>query len=129
MLKKILILCPLVMMLSACATGGDGVASTPAGGQSTTQQLGVSALKMAVNAKCVNELNNLTIWKTASQAMTSEQQQNVQTKVCGCVSDKAPESVTAVDLANAAFNTQARTQIAAKAIDKTITTCLAEVSK
>lgn len=129
MLKKFIFLSPIVLMLSACATDGTSTGTGGSSSQNSTQQLGISALKMAVNAKCVNDLNNMQVWKTASQVMTTEQQQNVQTKVCGCVSEKAPESVTAVDLANAAFNTQARTEIAAKAIDRTITTCLAEVNK
>jgi len=31
----------------------------------TSQQLGMAALKIAVNAKCINEINTLPAWKTS----------------------------------------------------------------
>lgn len=94
-----------------------------------TQQLGVTTLKIAANAKCTSEINNSSTWKTASKFMTAEQQQTLQTKVCGCVADKAPQSVTAVELASAAFDPNTRTQVVATAVSKTINSCLIEVLK
>lgn len=36
--------------------------------------------------------------------MTAEKQQGIESDICSCVSDKAPQSVTAVDLATAALD-------------------------
>ncbi len=63
----------------------------------TTQQLGTAALKIAINAKCT-----------------------------GCVSEKAPQNITAVDVATAAIDPAARTTIISNAVTKTINACVAE---
>ena len=97
--------------------------------QTTGQQLGMTALKIGINAKCTTELNNLPAWKTATRVMTAEQKTNVQTEICGCVSEKAPESVTAVDLATAALDPQARATIVSNVVTKTINSCVAEAVK
>nr|WP_216076937.1 hypothetical protein [Acinetobacter defluvii] len=116
------------MALTACAsttgtTGGNSTATT------TTQQLGTAALKIAINAKCTTELNNLPAWQTATKLMTAEQKTNIQGEICGCVSDKAPQSVTAVDLATAAIDPEARATIVSNAVTKTINACVAEAVK
>ncbi len=51
MKKLMLAVAPVVLALTACAT-------TPGAGsaETTTQQLGMAALKVAVNAKCITEL-------------------------------------------------------------------------
>lgn len=122
--KKLLaVLAPMALVLSACATmDTTGTNSTP----STTQQLGTAALKIAVNAKCTTELNNLAAWKTATQFMTATQKEEVQSEICGCVSEKAPQSVSAMDLATAALDPAARTTIVTNAVTKTINACVAE---
>lgn len=116
-MKKILF---VVLALSGCATTDT---------TNQTQQLGAAAIKIAVNAKCISEINQVPAWKTASKLMTQEQQQTIQNNVCGCVSEKAPQSLTAVDLANAAFDPNVRTKVVANAVDKTINACLVEVIK
>ena len=131
MKKNLLILAPFAFLLSACATdgtmnGGMGTAS-PYGAQA--EQLGMTAIKIAVNAKCTTEINQLPAWKMISKTLTSDQQQTIQTNVCGCVSDKAPESVTAVDLATAALDPAARTTIVTNAVSRTIDQCVAEALK
>ncbi|WP_269913512.1 hypothetical protein [Acinetobacter sp. HY1485] len=108
---------------------GLGLTGCVADGSSQTQQLGMSAVKIAVNAKCNYELNQSSAWQTASKLMTQEKQQTLQNNICGCVSDKAPQSVTAVDLANAAFDPNLRTKVVATAVDKTISQCMTEVLK
>ena len=123
MKKLIALLAPLAVVLSACATGTTGTSSTAG---TTTQQLGVAALKIGINAKCTTELNNLPAWQTATKLMTTEQKTNIQTEICGCVSEKAPQSVTAVDLATAAIDPAARATIISNAVTKTINACVAE---
>lgn len=126
MMKKLMLaLAPVVLALTACATTtGTGTGATSA--QTTTQQLGVAALKVAVNAKCITEINNVAAWKTATKLMTAEQRDSIQTNVCGCVSEKAPNSVTAVELAAAAFDVNARATIVNQVVSKTVNECVAE---
>ena len=127
MKKLIAVLAPLTLVLSACATTDGATGGSTM--QTTGQQLGVAALKIGINAKCTTELNNLPAWKTATRVMTADQKANVQTEICGCVSDKAPESVTAVDLATAALDPQARATIISNVVTKTINACVAEAVK
>ena len=120
-MKKLLaVLAPLTLVLSACTATGTSEAP------STTQQLGGTALKIAINAKCTTELNNIPAWQTATRLMTTTQKQNIQTEICGCVSEKAPQNVTAVDLATAAIDPVARTTIVGNVVAKTINACVAE---
>ncbi|WP_159138601.1 hypothetical protein [Acinetobacter sp. F9] len=120
-MKKLLaVLAPLTLVLSACTATGTSDAP------STTQQLGGTALKIAINAKCTTELNNIPAWQTATRLMTTTQKQNIQSEICGCVSEKAPQNVTAVDLATAAIDPVARTTIVGNVVAKTINACVAE---
>ena len=123
MKKLIAALIPLTLALTACVSvDSNGTANT----QSATQQLGGVALKIAINAKCTTELNNIAAWQVATKLMTSTQKQNIQSEICGCVSEKAPQSVTAVDLATAAIDPVARNTIITNAVTKTINACVAE---
>jgi hypothetical protein len=126
MMKKLMLaLAPVVLALTACATT-TGTATGAASAQTTTQQLGVAALKVAVNAKCITEINNVAAWKTATKYMTAEQRDSIQTNVCGCVSEKAPNSVTAVELAAAALDVNTRATIVNQVVSKTVNACVAE---
>ncbi len=130
MMKKLMLaLAPVVLALTACATTtgtATGTATGAASAQTTTQQLGVAALKVAVNAKCITEINNVAAWKTATKYMTAEQRDSIQTNVCGCVSEKAPNSVTAVELAAAALDVNTRATIVNQVVSKTVNACVAE---
>ena len=83
MKKLMLAVAPVILALTACATT-TGTGTGGASAQTTTQQLGVAALKVAVNAKCITEINNVAAWKTATKYMTAEQRDSIQTNVCGC---------------------------------------------
>jgi hypothetical protein len=126
--KKIIALfIPLTLALTACVSTGTATNTTgTTGSQSATQQLGTAALKIAINTKCTTELNNTPAWQTATRLMTDTQKQNIQSEICGCVSEKAPQSVTAVDLATAAIDPAARNTIVSNAVTKTINACVAE---
>ena len=126
MKKLVALLAPIALVLSACAKT-DSTGTSNAG--STTQQLGSVALKIAINAKCTTELNNLAAWKTATKVMSADQKANVQSQICGCVSEKAPQNVTAVDLATAALDPQARATIVSNVVSNTINACVAEAVK
>ncbi|MCL5766882.1 hypothetical protein [Acinetobacter sp. ANC5681] len=123
-MKKLFFIVPMLFALNGCvATNTNNSTAT------TSQQLGMAALKIAVNAKCINEINTLPAWKTATRLMTSEQRENIQTNVCGCVSEKAPNSVTTVELATAAIDPTARATIVNQVVSKTVNACVAEVLK
>lgn len=121
--KMIAVLAPLALILSACTTTDMATTNNTA---TTTQQLGTAALKIAINAKCTTELNNLPAWKTATKFMMTDQKTDIQTEICGCVSEKAPQNITAVDVATAAIDPAARTTIISNAVTKTINACVAE---
>ena len=127
MKKLIAVFVPLTLALTACVSTNTTTGTTSM--QSTTQQLGNTALKIAINAKCTTELNNTAAWQTATKLMTATQKQNIQSEICGCVSEKAPQSVTAVDLATAAIDPAARNTIVTNAVTKTINACVAEAVK
>lgn len=109
-------------MLTGCAT--TGVDATTA--VSTATNVGMSVFKTAVDTQCRSELNNNSIYKTASLIMTDAQKSSLETKVCGCVSEKAPQSVTLVELGQVAIDPTARTQIVGGAVAKTINACVSE---
>lgn len=129
-MKKLLaVLAPIALALSACTTTTGTTPGTTTGtttAPTATQQLGMTAIKIAINAKCVTELNNIPAWHTATRVMTTTQKQNVQAEICGCVSEKAPQNVTAVDLATAAIDPTARATIVSNAVSRTINACVAE---
>ena len=121
-MKKLLLVVPMLLALNACvAPNANNSTAT------TSQQVGMAALKVAVNAKCINEINTLPAWKTATRLMTVEQRETIQTNVCGCVSEKAPNSVTAVELATAAIDPTARATIVNQVVSETVNACVAEV--
>lgn len=112
-----------MLALGGCATTASVNENTTA---NTTQQLGMTALKIAVNAECINKINSIPAWQVASKLMTENQRQNTQTEICGCVSEKAPYSVTAVDLATATFDPNARASVVQQVVSNTVTSCINE---
>lgn len=125
MKKIIAVLLPLTLALTACVAT-DTTTTTMSTTQSATQQLGMAAIKIAINAKCTTELNTIPAWQNATKLMTATQKQNIQAEICGCVSEKAPQNVTAVDLATAAIDPATRNTIVSNAVTKTINACVAE---
>ena len=121
MKKSLFGLTAFVLLLTGCATDGSMNTAT-----NTTEQLGMTALKIAVNNKCMNEINTIPAWQTASKLMTADQKQDIQTEICGCVSEKAPYSVTDADLANATFDPNARAAMVGQVVSKTVTACVNE---
>ncbi|MDQ1208019.1 ABC-type uncharacterized transport system permease subunit [Acinetobacter baylyi] len=123
MKSSIFLISACMLALGGCATTGSVNENTTA---NTTQQLGMTALKIAVNAECINKINSIPAWQVASKLMTENQRQNTQTEICGCVSEKAPYSVTAVDLATATFDPNARASVVQQVVSNTVTSCINE---
>lgn len=127
-MKKLLI--PLTLsigILSGCGTTGTGIDATTAIGTATN--VGMAVFQTAVDQKCRTELTNNQYWKIASIAMSSEKQTEIQNKICGCVSEKAPQSVNITDIATATLDKTVRTQIVAKAVSNTMQACYGEFVK
>lgn len=119
---------------SALALGG--CASTPDTGVmnanstiGTANNVGMAIFKAAVNQQCQTQLQNNQYWRLGSVLMTSEKQAEVASNVCSCVSEKAPQSVTIVDLTTAAVDPTARNVIVARAVSNTLQQCVGEFVK
>ena len=115
--------------LGGCAsTTGTGVmdANRTIG---TANNVGMAIFKAAVNQQCQTQLQNNQYWRLGSVLMTSDKQAEVASNVCGCVSEKAPQSVTIVDLTTAAVDPTARNVIVARAVSNTLQQCVGEFVK
>ena len=126
MKKVLLAVAAISMSLAACTTTTGTSTSTTAG---TAATIGSNIFKAAVDNQCRTELNSNNAWRALALTMTAEQQTAMETKICGCVSEKAPQNVTAVDLATAAVDQNARAQIVANTVAKTLTACYSEFVK
>ena len=117
------------LALGGCAsTTGTGVMD----GNSTigtANNVGMAIFKAAVNQQCQTQLQNNQYWRLGSVLMTSEKQAEVASNVCSCVSEKAPQSVTIVDLTTAAVDPTARNVIVARAVSNTLQQCVGEFVK
>ena len=77
---------------------------------------------MYVNNQCVSNLQARQEWRLTSLAMTAEKQAEWEGKICGCVSEEAPNQVTAADLASA-MTEAGRTKLMTEITAKTVTAC------
>lgn len=128
-MKKLLAVSALMTLLAltGCATTGTGTDAVNAVGTATN--MGMNIFKTAVDAQCRSELEKQNAWRIARVAMNSEQEEAVKTKICGCVSEQAPQQVTVVDITNAAIDPQYRAQLVTKVVAKSLQTCYASFTK
>lgn len=128
-MKKLLAVSALMasLALSGCTTTGTGTDAGNAVGTATN--VGMNIFKTAVDAQCRSELEKQNAWRIAPVAMNSEQEEAVKTKICGCVSEQAPQQVTVVDITNAAIDPQYRAQLVTKVVAKSLQTCYASFTK
>lgn len=127
-MKKILLaaLCT-AFALTGCATPTTGTTTTGSNSTvGTAAAIGGNVLKMAIDNQCRTELNANNAFRAIALTMTAEQQSALESKICGCVSEKAPQNVTAVELAQAAVDANARAQIVSNTVAKTLTACYSE---
>lgn len=128
-------------LLAGCAGSGNAVNDMAAGvgsviggminGGNTTetgstegksQGITASLIKMYVNNQCVTNLQARQEWRTAALLMTAEKQAEWEDKICGCVSEEAPQHITAADLANVMTET-GRAKLMTEITTKTVTAC------
>ena len=77
---------------------------------------------MYVQNRCVNELQARTEWRTIALAMSQAKQTEWENKICGCVSEEAPNQLTAADLTQI-LTPEGRTRVVAEVGAKTVTAC------
>ena len=128
-MKKLLISTAMLatFALSGCAsTGTNTNAGTTVG---TATDIGMSVFKAAIDNQCRAEIQKQSAWRIASIAMTEDQKEAVQSRVCGCVSEQAPQQVTLVELGNAAIDSKYRAQLVTKVVAKSLQSCYASIVK
>ncbi|MDO5650968.1 MAG: hypothetical protein Q4G13_02385 [Moraxella sp.] len=125
-MKKFAIIAGVALMMAGCAGTTGTTTNTTA---STANTVAMNVFKTAVDNQCRAELNNHNSYKLITSVMGSEQKTTLENKVCGCVSEKAPESVTLTELGQAAISSSARTQVVGTAVAKTLTACVSEFTK
>ncbi|WP_296404529.1 hypothetical protein [Psychrobacter sp.] len=128
-MKKILAVSALMtsFALTGCSTTGTTANTGNAVGTATN--VGMNIFKTAVDTQCRNELEKQNAWRIARVAMNSEQEETAKTKICGCVSEQAPQQITVVDMTNAAIDPQYRAQLVTKVVAKSLQTCYASFTK
>ena len=131
MKKLLVVLAPLAMTLTACVapTGTTTGTTTGTSTNSVANSLAVAAIKVGVQAKCVNELQNNSYWKTASRVLTETQKQSYQTEVCGCVGEKVTTNVTATELVVAAMDKTSQANLISKIVTTSLNACVVEKIK
>ena len=113
--------------LAGCAT--TDVNSNAGTAIGTANEIGMNVFKAAIDNQCRSQIEKQTAWRIASVAMTDAQEEEVKGRVCGCVSEQAPQQVTIVELGNAAIDASYRTQLVARVVAKSLQSCYGSIVK
>lgn len=119
-MKKIALTLATVLALSACSSSGTTGGLSGVG--STAGAMGKNLFSYYVQNQCVSELQSRNEWRLAALAMTQEKQIEWENKICGCVSQEAPNQMTAADMSNL-LTADGRTKVIAEVGAKTVTAC------
>lgn len=128
-MKKILVSTTMLasLILAGCTT--TGVNNNAGTAMGTANEIGMNVFKAAIDNQCRSQIENQSAWRIASAAMTETQEEAVKSKVCGCVSEQAPQQVTIVELGNAAIDPAYRTQLVARVVAKSLQSCYGSIIK
>lgn len=91
----------------------------------SANEIGMNVFKAAIDNQCRSQIEKQNTWRIASVAMTDKQEEVVKSKVCGCVSEQAPQQVTIAELGNAAIDTEYRAKLVTKVVAKSLQSCYA----
>ncbi|STZ76490.1 hypothetical protein [Bergeriella denitrificans] len=122
-MKKFAAAAAALALLGACADSATSLNTLGSG-----SGIGSSMVKMAVESQCRTELGKRNEWRLAALAMTAEKQAEWENKICGCVSEEAPNQVSANDLMQVLSPTT-RAQTVASVTAKTVTACVQRLFK
>ncbi|MEN2750455.1 hypothetical protein AAIR29_02300 [Psychrobacter sp. FBL11] len=115
------------LILAGCTTTGTNTNANTAIG--TANEIGMNVFKAAIDNQCRIQIEKQNAWRIASVAMTETQEEAVKSKVCGCVSEQAPQHVTVVELGNAAIDPAYRTQLVTRVVAKSLQSCYASFTQ
>lgn len=123
LMKKIISITSLfaASILSGCASTNT---PTSADTINTSVDIGKTVFQTAVNNKCLSELTNNKVWKTAQVALTQNQKEQIKYRVCGCVSTKAVQDVTIEQLSAAVIDRNSRNALVANSVVNSLNTCV-----
>lgn len=127
-MKKVIFGALAAVLLSACVGTGSGTAST-AGSPTYGDMAGGIAkagLGMYINSQCSAQLNELTAWRTARSLMTAQQEREWEGKICGCVSEEAPNHLSIADGVKLATES-GRMEVFSNVVSKTATACFGKL--
>ena len=113
--------------LAGCAT--TDVNSNAGTAIGTANEIGMNVFKAAIDNQCRSQIEKQNAWRIASVAMTDAQEEEVKGRVCGCVSEQAPQQVTIVELGKAAIDASYRTQLVARVVAKSLQSCYGSIVK
>jgi hypothetical protein len=94
---------------------------------SSSDDDGISAIKMASHAKCMDEIETNPTWIMGSKLLSEDQKQKKKREVCNCVGDNSPKVLSKEQLALAAIDPKAKATYGALAATKTTATCASEM--
>lgn len=113
--------------LAGCETMGANTNTGNSIGSAT--DIGMNVFKAAVDNQCRVQIEKQNAWRIVSVAMTAQQKEAVQSKVCSCVSEQAPQQVTIVELGNAAIDASYRAQLVTRVVAKSLQSCYGSIVK
>lgn len=126
-MKKVLVSTTMLvsLILAGCTTTGTNTGTA----MGTANEIGMNVFKAAIDNQCRSQIENQSAWRIASAAMTETQEEAVKSKVCGCVSEQAPQHVTVVELGNAAIDAEYRTKLVTRVVAKSLQSCYASFTQ
>ncbi|WP_299186390.1 hypothetical protein [uncultured Psychrobacter sp.] len=126
-MKKVLVSTTMLvsLILAGCMTTGTNTGTA----MGTANEIGMNVFKAAIDNQCRSQIENQSAWRIASAAMTETQEEAVKSKVCGCVSEQAPQHVTVVELGNAAIDAEYRTKLVTRVVAKSLQSCYASFTQ
>lgn len=111
------------LILSACGTSSSpsagGLFGTAGG---TASGVGAGLVQMYVQNQCVTELQSRNEWRMAALAMSQAQQAAWEQKICGCVSEEAPNQLSAAELLQLGSES-GRAQVLTNVTARTVNAC------
>ena len=122
-MKKLVLSTTMLAALALTGCASTGATSNSGDAIGTANEIGMNVFKAAIDNQCRSQIENQNAWRIASAAMSDEQEEAVKSRVCGCVSEQAPQQVTIVELGNAAIDSQYRTQLVAQVVAKSLQSC------
>lgn len=118
-MKKILSAVLAAALLGGCATSSDASSFNGLNGTG----IGGSLVKIAVENQCRAELNKRSEWRLTALAMSAEKQAEWESRICGCVTEEAPNQLTGNDVMQM-LDASTRNQAIASVTTKTVTACV-----